>query len=789
MALPKRLTLTRERLRAALPDVSRPQRLSGLEGPVTIHRDGYGIPHIRARSEHDAFFGQGFATAQDRLWQMEYDRRRAYGRWAEAAGPSGLDGDRQMARFQILQAVQGHLPLLKPATQAMLAAYAHGVNAFLRSTARLPVEFELTGLPMTPWMAWDSLAVYMVRHILMGVWEAKVWRARLLNHLGPAGTAALYPGYPPGQPVIVPPGGTYRGPLLDGLRALAEGLSHLTFMKEGVDQGSNNWVVGGSRTASGKPLVAGDPHRALDVPGVYYQNHVACDAFDAIGFSFAGVPGFPHFAHNARVAWAITHGNGDYQDLFIERFNPAHPHQYQHGEGAQARWVEAQVTRQPIPVRGAATVIEEVARTRHGPIVAGDPRRGVGLAFCYSAAQAPNGTLDAVHDMLLARSADELEHAMRGWVDPVNNLVYADVDGAFGYRTRGRIPQRDSANGWIPVPGWDGRHEWREPIPFEEMPAVRNPPAGYCCTANNRITDERYPHYIGLEFAPGFRAQRLNEQLQGRRGLKVEDMAAIHADVVSVPALGWRPLFARLKAQGPVQERALALLAAWDGRVTRESAAPTVFHALRAQLARLLLQPLLGPLTPELFQAVDRGGNGFLQRTLARLHTEIEQERSALLPPGLTWDAALGQAFAGAVQALQKRLGPQPEQWAWERVHQTDAAHPLAAAHPRAAGLLNPRPIRMGGDADTVQAGGFYVMQGFQAHFVSVARYAFDLADWNRSTWIVPGGASGHPGSPHYEDQIALYEAHRTLPMTYDRARIAQDATTTQVLEPKKSIS
>ncbi|MFI5400582.1 MAG: penicillin acylase family protein [SAR324 cluster bacterium] len=774
----------RTNLSAALPDVTRPLRLKGLDAPLTVYRDRWGIPHIQARTAHDAWFGQGFATAQDRMAQMDYDRRRAAGRWAEAAGPSALAADRQARRFQIVRAADTQWPRLKPRTRGMLDAYAAGVNAFLQDCRRsgrpAAFEFTLTGVHPEPWSSVDSMAVYIVRHILMGGWESKAWRARLLARFGPARMAALLTGYEVGQLVIVPPDTRFEGPALDCLQTLAEGLSHLTHLKEWIDQGSNNWGVGGSRTRSGKPLVAGDPHRALDVPNVYYQCHMACRAFDIAGLAFPGVPGFPHFAHNAGTAWCVTHGEADIQDLYIERFNPAHPHQYE----VEGSWAEAEVTRSPIQVRGGATVVAEVARTRHGPVVAGDPRQGTALALAYTGTGAATRTFDAIFDLHAVRNADELEAALRTWCDPVNNLVYAGVDGQFGYRARGRLPIRAEANALLPVPGWSGAHEWRGDIPFEEMPTIRNPSAGYVYTANNRIPASGYPHALGHDVLPGFRAERIGGHLRDGQDLTVADMARIHADLVSIPAQQWRPLWPRVAAAGERERWALDTLRAWDCRVTRESVAALLFHAFRAEVLRIVLPPILGPLTEDLFRAVDRGGNGFLRDLLAQLHRHVGENRTALLQPGVAWDAVLAQALAAAVARLDALLGPNPGAWRWDALHRTAPQHPLAKVFPEAAPLLNPRHIPMAGDGDTVQAGGFYPLQTPACQLISVARYVFDLGDWERSTWIVPGGASGHPASPHWQDQGLLYEAHETIPMLYGWQRIAREAETVQRLSP-----
>jgi len=673
------------------------------------------------------------------------------------------------------------LPTLAPETRAMLEAYSQGVNAFMASGQPLGIEFELTGVTPAPWRAEDCLAVFMVRHILMGVWESKVWRARMLVLMGSDKVAAFHPGYMPGQLVIVPPGGRFGGDPLEPYEILKDGLAHVTFMRHGIEDGSNNWVVGPQGTAGGAPLLAGDPHRALDVPNVYYQNHVACPAFDAIGFSFPGVPGFPHFGHTARVAWGITHGSADYQDLFIEHFDGQEPPRYE----CEGQWHEAEMGRETIPVRGGQDVELEVWATRNGPVLAGDPRKGDALTFRYTAQQSPNGTLDATREMLLAQNADELEESMRGWVDPVNNMVYFDLDGNYGYRTRGTLPVRHEANAWIPVPGWNGEHSWTGEVPFEAMPSMRNPACGYAYTANNRIVDESYPHYIGLDFAPGFRAERINACLEGRAGLTVEDMAAIQGDVLSVPAQGFAAVWAGLNVSEPDLAEALEVLRAWDCRVTPDAAGPTLFAALRKNLIRRLLEPQFDAgLLQEIFTAVDRGANGILVRTQARLHDLIAKNDATLLPEGATWDGLVRGALGDAVRELSAQLDGKPAEWHWGRVHRTAAEHVLSTAFPEHGHLLNPPVFTAGGDGDTVQAGGYYAAQDFRARFISVARYIFDGSDWENSRWIVPAGASGHPGSPHYNDQIPLYEHHQYLPMTYAWERVEKEARSTTVLKP-----
>ncbi|MFZ5817481.1 MAG: penicillin acylase family protein [Bacillota bacterium] len=772
--------LTRSELRRAVPPQSGTVRLPGLEAPVEVWRDPEGVAHIRARSPGDAFFAQGYAQAQDRLWQMDYDRRRAYGRWAEWVGPAGLAQDRLMRRLRLGATARPDYQQLRPESRAMLESFAAGVNAFLASTDRLPAEYRLLGAEPERWEPWDSLAIFKVRHVAMGVWEVKLWRARLLKAVGPEAVARLYPSTQPGELLILPPGATYSGPVGDALAELQQALEGLSWLRE-EEGGSNSWVAAGSRTASGKPLLAGDPHRAADLPGPYYPNHLACDAFDVTGLSFPGVPGFPHFDHNQRVAWSITHTGADTQDLFIERFDPADPSRYRF----RGAWREAERVEEQILVRGGEPEALTVTLTHHGSVVAGSPAGGWGLSLQYTATDGINRGFDCFLPMLTARTGPELEEAMRGWVDPVNNLLWADLDGRIGYRTRGMVPVRHRLNRWAPVPGWTGEHDWQGVIPFEAMPHQSDPEGGIFVTANNRVVDESYPYYIGSDFAAEHRARRITQLLQQEQPLTPAAMAAIHADLLSLPARSFLGLLDQIDARSDRGREALALLRAWDGWMAPDEPAPAIYSALRAELIDRLLRPLLGPLAEEAFAAVAGGGARLIARLRPYLWGYAAADDRRLLLPGATWPELLSASLERAVQLLEDRLGPDPARWRWDRLHQLHPVHPLAPLFPGAAALLNPPPVPLGGDADTVQAAGFVPGTGFRVSITSVARYCFDLSDWDRSGWVLPYGVSGHPGSPHYADQAEAWASHRLLPMRYSWERIEQEAAQVQRLVPR----
>jgi penicillin G amidase len=774
------VSLTLDDLRTAVPELTGTLRLPGLEAPVEIVRDRLGVPHMRAHSVHDAFFAQGLVHAQDRLWHMDYDRHRAYGRWAEYAGAAVLAQDLLLRRLRLEASAHADYAALNRKARAVLDAYAAGVNALLQTAARLPIEYRLLDVAPEPWQPWDACAVFKVRHVFTGgVWQAKLWRARLLRRLGPELTAKLYARDPPGQPLIVTSDLEYDGSALYGLQEMREGEAALALLPE-LDDGSNNWVVAGSRTATGYPLLAGDPHRALDTPNVYYQNHVACPEFDVVGLSFPGVPGFPHFGHNSAVAWCVTTAMADYQDLYIERFHPRNPRLYEF----QGKWLSAEHHDEVVHVRGAPSVDIQVCVTYHGPIIAGNPSQGYALAFRSTATAEPNVGFNALLPMLRATSAEAFEETLRPWVDPCNNILFADVHGQIGYRLRGQVPIRARANAWLPVPGWTGDYEWQGIVPFEEMPRLRNPASGIIVTANNRIVGDAYHHYLALHYEPGFRARRICDRLHLLSQAQGQDMAAIHADRVSIPGRAFAAMLKHVAPADTFSAQVQALLQAWDGSMAPESVAATVYAVCREHLIRAVMEPLLGPLAGEALGGGLYGGLMAMSQLRARLSHMMEADDRTLLPAEVDWTSLLTTVLARAVSWLRQALGDDLQTWQWGRLHRTTPRHPLAVVFPEFAELLNPPAVAVGGDGDTVQAAAFNATIGYTVSSTSVARYIFDLADWQQSAWVVPLGSSGHAGSPHYADQASTWHRVQLYPMLYDWSQISAEAEARQRLEP-----
>jgi len=737
-----------------------------------ISRDGYGVPHVRAESAAGAWAGMGYACAQDRLFQLDYDRRRACGRWAEIAGFAALSGDVLARRLGLATAAELDVAVMSPSVRSAFEAYASGVNRAIADGAQpLPGQY-----PVEPWRAWHSVAAFLVRHVLMGQWQHKLVNAVLLARAGAGAFERLESRPVPGSPVAVPPDGRLTRPVAGLLEeALGDIEGHLGFLAE-IEPGSNAWAVSGRRTAHGAAVICNDSHRALDTPNVYWQCRVTCPDFDVTGATFPGLPGFPHFGFNGSVAWAITHADADTQDLYLERFNGT---RYLTADG----WQEAEVRHERIEVRGGSPVTVPVWATRHGPVVHGNPENGHALVLKWTGTHRPNRGFEVMPAMLTARTAAGLAAAQDGWVDPVNNLVCADTGGHIAYQCRGELPVRSSDGARrLPVPGWDDRCEWTGTVPFAELPRTVDPAAGFVMTANNVLTDASQP-YISYTFSQPWRAERLRALLAGPGPRSAGELAGMQADTVSVQAEGWGRLLSGL---GPFEdenaEAARRLLAGGDGNLAADAPWALLYACFQRALAEALYRPVLsantwawvasGTLAPMISMVRRWLGNdtwellGGPVPPAAGDAAGARQRRERVL-------AVLPAALAGAWAAAVREAGPDPAQWRWGDQHRAVRVHPLSGAGVPTE--LSPdasaHSVRMGGDADTIQAAGYRWRQDspFTVTSLSVYRQVVDLGDPGSASFVIPGGASGDPASPHYADQLACWAAHQRIPVPGSR--------------------
>jgi penicillin amidase len=758
--------------------------LDSSEATADLWRDAWGIPHIKARTRSEAFTALGFAHARDRLWQMEALLRRGTGRYAEWVGKAAVNADVLARQVDTAGASRRDLDMLGPDARTMLESYARGVNSFI-ATGYRPIEYRLLGVEPAEWLPWHSIAVMRQIGFLMGSVWWKLWRAAALPIVGVEGIAKLRFEDGGNELLCLPPG-LEKGPYRAALEDLSAGAAALLEVAapDVTGGGSNNWALAPQRTATGRPLVAGDPHRVLEMPNMYAQMHIACDEFDVVGLTIPGVPGFPHFGHNDRVAWCVTHAFVDIHDLFVERFSD---------DGASYlfmdRWEPVRRRREEIAVKGEAPVVVEVAETRHGPVIVGDPRKGWGLALRSMQFTELDRSFDALLPMMRAENVESLYEATREWGLIDHNLVAGDIEGNIGYRVRAKVPRRPASNGWLPVPGWNGEHEWDGVIDWSRMPASINPDGGVIVTANNRVA-ENGEDYLCTDAMPPHRARRVWRRLEALMAPTVEDMAAIHRDVETTPGLEMRERLRR--APEPANPEAAALrrlILDWDGLMAPNSRGATAYQAVRRALTKLVgAQSGLSAVAQSPFARVSPGLVPENQLWWTVLGLLRDDDR--LLLKGATWEDLLNKAL------IQAAASPLEE---WGAAHIPRLTHPLSASFPDQAAALDRVSAPVGGDNDTVFATGCMASVGARAVYGSLSRYVFDVGGWENCRWIVFHGSSGEPGNPWHMNQNVAWAAGEMVPMHYDWAKIVGESASRQRLffrdgdvyasQPEKALS
>jgi penicillin G amidase len=744
--------------RRPLPKQRGTIELEGLEARVTVRRDRWGVPHVEADHSGDLYFGQGFAHGQDRLWQMDFYRRAVAGRISEMAGAEGLPIDRLMRTLGIRRIAEREAAALHPELRDLLERFCEGVNAAAAAATALPFELQLLRLGFEPWRPVDVLSLgKLLAFGLSTNWERELLRADMLRALGPELTARLDPTYPARNPVANQE--AWSG---DGL-AIVEQIDAVrrSMGLAAEASGSNNWAVSGALSATGSPLIAGDPHLPPSMPGIWYQVGLRHRDRFVRGASMPGMPGV-YMGQNNDVCWTFTNVMADVQDLFVERIE---------GERYlfEDEWRPLETVREEIVVKGRAEPVElEVRITHHGPIVnealgadAAEP-----LALSWLALKEPTA-FAGMFELLEIDSGPELVRKLEGHTAPASNLIWADRHGSIGYKLIGRLPRRRGGCPDLPKPGWTGEFEWEGTVPYDELPEKVDPESGYLVTANHRLVGDEYPHHITSEWLDGFRAKRIEQLLGESDRHDLDGFEAMQSDNLSLPGLEAARRLGRLNPRGQRERSAIERLRSWDGRLDPDTIAGSIYQAFLLRLAREVARAAIGD--RDLCERwLDRADNGFTTHNTSpwRWHSHLmalwEEGDEALI--GRPWEGLVLEALAGALDDLEGRFGPDPDCWRWGRVHEMEFPHPLGAANPLLRRLLN-RRLRAGGAQETVSQIAYDPNDPYKAVWAPSWRMVADPTDPERSRWQMFTGQSGHPASRHYDDLQADWLEGRTQPM------------------------
>jgi len=774
--------------RRRLPQTDGALQLAGLDAPVEVIRDRWGVPHIYADSLRDLMFAQGFVHAQDRLWQMDFQRRLVAGRLSEIMGAEAVPLDRWTRVIGMRRVAEQEDGLISAEAHATLEAYAAGVNARI-DQGRLPIEFVLLRYKPEPWVVADTLSwIKMMAWTLSVNWETEILRARLIDHLGPEQAAELEPDYFERWPCIVPVGVDHS---TVGPSALERAETARPFMAPSAEEGlgSNNWVLGGSRTTTGAPLLANDMHLAIRLPATWYENHLVGGDLNVTGVTFPGIPGVVS-GHNGYVAWGFTNGFNDVQDLYVEHLRRTEDGRVQ--AGYEGEWYDAQVIREEIRVKGGAPVVEEVIVTRHGPIInslAGDLAGEEPLALRWTALE-PDRMIEGLHAMNRAHNCLEFREALRAWTTPIQNTVYADVEGNIGYSFPGKVVIRAKGNGRVPVPGWTSEYEWTGYVPFEDLPHFFNPSQGYIATANNRVTGDDYPYFLGYDHCMGDRAQRIVELIEGQEKIDIATIQRMQFDQVSPSAQVVAGYLGQLAVDDAELAAVIEMMRQWDGELAADSSAAAVYQVFMRRMISLVLSDELGGLT---IRYAGKGPTPVLAETSLMGMRAWEWLQKTLGEPGSHWfdlgggetrDDCMRLALRETVDFLKAELGPEIEDWAWGKLHKLTYGHVLGRL-PILGGFFNRGPYPVGGDADTIWATGtgYHDLSG-QEVVGPPFRFIADLGDLRNSLGLLAPGQSGQPGSKHYDDQVEAWFTGKYHPMLYARRDVEREAEARLRLEP-----
>ena len=773
----------------------------GLRDRVTIRRDERGIPYIEARNDDDLYFAQGYVTASDRLWQMDLLRRNVRGEMAEIFGEAALNEDKRHRIFGTSQVVDETAKHLPPNLNKALTAYADGVNTFIDSLDEktTPVEFRLLQYKPRHWTPADSLCVgKLLAEYLSNSWQLDIMRGAMMS-LPKDKREALLPETSPQDVIVVGSDrtasllGTQSSRLLVATNILKELNASLESQRQSSEllginfpnletfQASNNWVVSGKHTASGKPLLANDPHIPASAPNIWYQTELIAPGMHVAGVTFPGAPGIV-IGHNDFVAWGATNLGPDVQDVYIEKFDKDNPNRYMTPNGlrdAQIRHEQINVRKNPLDPKSVQPQTFDVTVTRHGPIVL--EKDGVRYALRWPALDSANLEIAGIFDANRARNWKEFTEGLSRYSGPTQNFVYADVDGHIGYYGAGKIPIRKSGDGSTPYDGATDDGEWISYIPFEKLPHSFDPPSGIIVTANQRVVGKNYPYFLSHNWAPPYRARRIFDLLSAKPKLTIDDFRKIQGDTYSIAMTAFaraaaKSLKTSVSGPGTVATGSSATpeqitklitdLESWDGMMNADSHTAAVVSQMRGPFRTRILNTAMGQ---DLY-----GNYTWSQAEVLIDRIATEQPREWLPKEFPTYADLFRASYDEARKSLTRSFGADESQWMWGKIAIVRFNHPLASA-PLVGVQFLIAPFPQNGSGGSVNVGSSVSM-----------RLIADPGEWDKTQNGIPLGESGIPNSAHWKDQLDDWRNATPRAFPFSKAAIDNATKETVVLTPKQ---
>ena len=754
----------------SFPKVSGSIQVKGLTQDAKVYRDKFGVPHVIAQSEYDAFFTVGYTHAQDRLWQMELTRRVGMGRLSEVLGEPALQIDKMFHTLGLWRHTQKLSQALDGGTRKALQAYADGVNQFITThSGKYPIEFDMLNIEPEPWTVEHSLLVSRLM-----AWELNYSRwidlllAELVQRFGEAKAKEIFPYWPDNAPLIILKelkGNT----IAENLRPFfnAEGAWRSLLGIRALESGSNAWAISSAKSVTGKPILANDPHLILMSPARWYEIHISAPSLDVAGMSLPGVP-FVVVGRNQRIAWGVTNAMMDDEDFYMEEVDSIqHPTRYRYNN----EWLSILETVDTIIVKGSLPVALSIYSTHRGPIVNKmEPSAQFAsslISMRWTGYEISNEA-GALYRIDKSSTWQEFQEALKLFTVPAQNFVYADIDGNIGYRTGGKLPIRKTNGPTLPFPGWTDEYDWNGFVPFDQMPHVLNPPEGFVATANNKIVDDSYPYFISNHWESPWRSIRIGEVLQEQNKFTVEEIQHLQLDLVSTHAREVVPYILHAYDSVAVTDNdvktTLEYFRNWNFEMRKEDVSTTLFQTIINKLIFNTFHDKMGDQLYELYDTLASTPLSALSRLLKNSNSEWFDDLNT--PLRETRDDIIRKSVSDALAALKSKLGGNLKEWQWGRLHTVTFGH-VFGSNKLLSGFFSIGPFPIGGSHSTINVGQYFIAHSFNSAVGPSMRQVFNLADINDTRSVLPPGQSGQVFSSHYKDQITLWlnGAYKMRPM------------------------